>query len=214
LTPPTRTSPRKLPRQERAKETVDSLLQATSKVLIRDGYDHASTNKIALKAGVSIGSLYQYFPNKQALVAELIDRHCEKMATVCREALRASADASLETAVHETVKAMVAAHSIDPKLHAVIKEQVPRVGKLQKLNELHDLMGELVKEQLLRRSARLRVPDVELAAFLVVEVVDGLIHAAIDPRRKPRDPGRVIAEIADLVLAYLTKPQLAPLSLS
>ena len=200
-------SPRKRPRQPRSRDTVDTLLAATARILVRDGYDHASTNKIALKAGVSIGSLYQYFPNKQALVAELIDRHCEKMATVCREALQASAAAPLETAVLQTVKAMVAAHSIDPKLHAVIKEQVPRVGKMQKLTELHDLTGQLVKEQLLRRVSRLRVPDVDLAAFLVVEVVDALIHAFIDPRRPAHDPDRVIAEIADLVLAYLTKPQ-------
>jgi AcrR family transcriptional regulator len=69
-----KTSPRKLPQQGRSRETVDALLEATAQLLVRDGYDKASTNKIALKAGVSIGSLYQYFPSKEALVSELLER--------------------------------------------------------------------------------------------------------------------------------------------
>jgi len=64
-----RTNPRKIASQERSRATVDALVEATARILIKEGYDRASTNKIAAVAGVSIGSLYQYFPSKEALVA-------------------------------------------------------------------------------------------------------------------------------------------------
>jgi AcrR family transcriptional regulator len=61
-----RTNPRKLASQERSRLTVDALLEATARILVKDSYDRASTNRIADAAGVSIGSLYQYFPSKEA----------------------------------------------------------------------------------------------------------------------------------------------------
>src|SRR5215471_19293099 len=80
----TRTAPRKKPRQERSHATVDAILDATARVLCTIGYDRASTNRIALAAGVSVGSLYQYFPSKEALVAALIERHVEQMTSLVK----------------------------------------------------------------------------------------------------------------------------------
>src|SRR5205085_6092034 len=81
------TSARKTATQERSKATVDTLLAATARVLVKEGYDRASTNKIADAAGVSIGSLYQYFPTKEALVAAVIRRHMGEMMDVLRASL-------------------------------------------------------------------------------------------------------------------------------
>src|SRR5213082_1988183 len=83
MSPRPRTIPRKRPRQDRSKATVDAILTATARILMADGYDRASTNRIALAAGVSVGSLYQYFPSKEALVAALVENHLGRM----REAL-------------------------------------------------------------------------------------------------------------------------------
>ena len=69
------TNPRKSASQKRSRLTVDALLEATTRVLVKEGYDKATTNRIAAVAGVSIGSLYQYFPGKEALVAAVIERH-------------------------------------------------------------------------------------------------------------------------------------------
>ncbi len=65
----------KMPLQERSRATVDALVEATARILVREGFEKASTNRIAEVAGVSVGSLYQYFPSKEALVAAVIDRH-------------------------------------------------------------------------------------------------------------------------------------------
>src|SRR5262249_10311657 len=73
-----RISPRKEPKQERSQGRVDAISTATSRVLVNLGFDRASTSRIAETAGVSIGSLYQYFPNKKSLVAALIERQVER----------------------------------------------------------------------------------------------------------------------------------------
>src|SRR5580658_5503276 len=69
------TAPRKQAQQVRSRNTVAAILEATTYILVRDGYERCTTNKVAQRAGVSIASLYQYFPSKEALVAALIDQH-------------------------------------------------------------------------------------------------------------------------------------------
>ena len=125
-----KTVPRKQPRQERARETVESILEATAHILIQEGYDRASTNKVAKKAGVSVGSLYQYFPSKEALVAALIDHHLAEAVQVLGETLPQVAQAPLPLAVRTLIAAMLKVHRHNPKLHRVLIEQVPRVGRL------------------------------------------------------------------------------------
>src|SRR5262249_60436809 len=114
------TSPRKLASQQRSRLTVDALLEATARILIREGYDRASTNKIAAAAGVSIGSLYQYFPSKEAVVAALIDRHTQELSQVVLNALLKVSAHPLEIGVRELIKAAIDAHRVDPPLHRVL----------------------------------------------------------------------------------------------
>src|SRR3546814_3035933 len=79
-------NPRKNPSQERSRATVNALVEATARILVKEGFDKASTNHIAELAGVSVGSLYQYFPGKEALVAAVVERHnLEIMQTVRAE---------------------------------------------------------------------------------------------------------------------------------
>src|SRR5271163_826425 len=122
------TDPRKPASQERSRVTVDALLEATARVLTKEGYDGASTNKIAAVAGVSIGSLYQYFPSKEALVAAVIDRHMHEMMQAVRGALAKVATRPIEVAARELVSVMLDAHRVNPKLHRVLAEQTPRTG--------------------------------------------------------------------------------------
>ena len=71
--------PRKVPTQQRAKETVDAILAAAAHVLAKEGYEGLNTNRVAERAGVSVGSLYQYFPGKEALVLALLEQHHAEM---------------------------------------------------------------------------------------------------------------------------------------
>src|SRR5579863_7190768 len=118
------TNPRKLASQERSRATVDALLEATTRILIKEGYDRASTNRIAEVAGVSIGSLYQYFPSKEALVAAVIDRHSQEISAATRTALLQAATLPIEAAAREFVSVGIDGHRVNPKLHGVLAEQI------------------------------------------------------------------------------------------
>ena len=127
------TNPRKSPQQDRSKITVDAILTATAQILTQEGYDTASTNRIAERAGVSIGSLYQYFPNKEALVAALVERHANEMIEIVESKFKDLFDAPIEVMLSEVVKACITAHAMNPALHRVLEEQIPRIGRLKQV---------------------------------------------------------------------------------
>src|SRR3954470_21450248 len=123
-----RTNPRKLPSQERARATIDALLTATARILVKEGFDRASTNRVAEVAGVSVGSLYQYFPGKEALVAALVERH-QAEGFAARSPDPELLTLPLEQLATKLVEAMLRAHGVNPPLHKVLLEIAPRLGK-------------------------------------------------------------------------------------
>lgn len=199
----TKTTPRKKPRQARSKATVDAILEATARVLVKRGYDKATTNRIADAAGVSIGSLYQYYPNKQALVAALIDRHLDEMLEVINQALIDVAGAPLEQAARIVVDAMLAAHRLDPALHKVLVEQVPATGRMARVRKLNTDLEALALGFFQSRAGELRRDDLELAAFVLVRSLDAVTLAAV---LEERDIGEAFAaELVDLILRYMVE---------
>ena len=111
---------------------MDAIITAAAHILIERGYEGATTGRIAERAGVSIGSLYQYFPNKEALVAALIEGHANEIVRVIEAALDDPALATVADGIRALIKAGMVAHRIDPALHKILNEQVPRVGRLAK----------------------------------------------------------------------------------
>jgi AcrR family transcriptional regulator len=202
-----KTSPRKSPRQARSEATVEAILEATARVLTRDGYDHLSTNRVALQAGVSIGSLYQYFPSKEALVAALIDRHREMMMSVFFRRMSEVSGAPCAVAARVLVRALVEAHAADPKLHRTLHEQVPSVGRLgHLLDDIEVRAAGAVRAYLDAHRDELRIEDIETATFVVVHAVEAITHAAVLTRPKGISIDRFIEETTDMVVSYLTKP--------
>lgn len=203
------TNPRKLASQQRSRLTVDALVEATARILVKDGYDRASTNRIAHAAGVSIGSLYQYFPNKEALVAAVIDRHTQETIQLIRGALIKVAMQPVEEAIRELVKLGIDAHRVNPKLHRALTEQVPRVGRLDNVQAIDREAYALVRAYLDAHRDEIQVADTELAAFVCVTTVEALTHAAVIYRSDvlSDEKGSIfIDDVTKLVLRYLTVP--------
>jgi len=201
-----RTNPRKLASQERSRATVDALLEATTRVLIKEGYDRASTNRIAEVAGVSIGSLYQYFPSKEALVAAVIDRHTQEISEVTRKALVKAAALPLEAAAREFVSVAIDGHRVNPKLHGVLAEQIPHVGRLENIEANVREGYALVRGYLEAHRDEIDVADLDLAAFVLVTVVEALTHAAVLRRPDILADGQArhfVDEVTGLLLRYL-----------
>jgi AcrR family transcriptional regulator len=172
-------NPRKKASQERSRATVDALIEATARILVREGFDKASTNRIAEKAGVSVGSLYQYFPCKEALVAAVMERHHRELMQLVRRTLAEVAAQPMETAVRKLVAAAVEAHRLDPKLHRVLAEQIPRTGKLEDVESFTRESSAMFRAYLESHRNEFRAVDLELAAFVCVTSIEALTHSAV-----------------------------------
>ncbi len=125
--------PRKQPRQERARQTVDAILEAAAQVFERQGYAAGTTNRIAERAGISIGSLYQYFPSKDAILVAIVERHIDEGAAALGPVL-----AELEAdppppgvAFRRLMQGMLELHRHRPDLHRVLFEEAPRPPEMQ-----------------------------------------------------------------------------------
>jgi AcrR family transcriptional regulator len=173
------TNPRKQASQDRSRALVDTLVEATARILVKEGFDKASTNRIAAKAGVSVGSLYQYFPGKEALVAAVMERHNKELMQVVRGALAEVATLPMEQAVRKLVATAIEAHRIDPKLHRVLAEQIPRTGKLEHIETFNRENYALFKAYLEAHGDEFRAVDLGLAAFVCVTSIEALTHTAV-----------------------------------
>lgn len=198
-----KTTPRKRPRQERAKATVETILEASARILVKRGFDGFTTNEVATAAGVSIGSLYQYFPNKEALVAALIEKHVEEMSALLMGQLVRVAALPISQGVRIVIELTIQAHAVDPELHRVLTEQVPRVGRMKRVHELDALGHRAVTELLKARQDELAIRDPELASFVLCSAIEAIVHRAVlHAPEKLRDP-RLVDEACALVTRYL-----------
>lgn len=195
--------PRKTPLQRRSQETVDAILEATAHILSKEGLEKATTNRIAAKAGVSIGSLYQYFPNKEALVRALNDRHIHELLALLYSRVEEVWEAPLDVAVKAVVHAMVEVHRVDPDLHRVLVNATPSVGALEDTRRVEEEAAALLVRFLASRQAELRPLDLTLSAFMLVHSVEALTHAAVLEYPELLNGEAFVEETARMILGYL-----------
>jgi AcrR family transcriptional regulator len=200
-----RTSPRKVPRQARAESTVDAILTGAERVLVRDGYDRATTNKIAEEAGVSIGSLYQYFPGKEAVMVALVQRFIQRIAAELHRIVgEVPEDAELGAIVRRVVRALVDVHLRDAELARALLVQVPRKG--EHVDGIVDVSTVLVRAMLERRAADLRPKNLELAARLLTTSIRGmLLHELCTNSASLATSEEFVDEVAEMVVRYLVE---------
>jgi AcrR family transcriptional regulator len=201
----TRLNARRKPRQERARDTVEAILEAAAQVFERHGYAAGTTNRIAERAGVSIGSLYQYFPNKDAIVMELARRHIAQIGDAATPGLEALVEyvPPLRDALTAIVLGTVELHRRAPLFQRVIFEQTPRSDEIRALLwELFERASALIGDYL-AASPEVHVADPRVAARMVTVVVDEVTHGAIIHPREGDDPDVYAQETITLLERYL-----------
>lgn len=190
---------RKSPRQKRATATFEAIVEAAAHFLRKGGGQAMTTNAVAARAGVSIGSLYQYFPNKQAIVRALVEREfarVEDMRPATIDAAAAKAD---------IVSAVVGWHfdirgndpALATNLRAVVGEVLPAAEQKK--------IATLRRERVERTVARLvgDAPGRVHAAFIVDTCLNAIADEALKRRPQLLRSPAFRTEVADLLLGYV-----------
>lgn len=166
---------RKQPRQGRSRATTDAILDAAAHILGKRGWAGLTTNAAAEVAGVSIGSLYQYFPNKLALVEAVRRRHFDEVLTV----LRTASDSKVARVrrIETLVDGMIAIHSRYPAAHRVLIEESPRSEDARPTHDRFQMECREAYEVFIDVNARSE-RDIGVAAQVLSGALSGAVHDA------------------------------------
>ena len=191
---------RRTPRQERSQHLVDAILTAAQTLVARHGVDKLTTNGVARLAGVSIGSLYQYFPGKRALIAELRRRHQEAGEQIFRAEAEKLVNAPVPVAVRHFVEKMIEVHRSDPALHQALEV----VGRTSWIGDWERRALGIVRAYLELHRAELAVTDLDQAAFMVLVAAESITHGSVIERPAYLSDPALIEGLVVMLTAYLT----------
>ena len=197
------------PKQKRSEFTYQAILEAATQLFIENGLEKTTTNKVAARAGVSIGSLYQYFPNKHALVTALTEAHLEQMMQLISTRLAPNLHRPIEDVIKSVVTLMIEAHSIDPGLHRVLIDESNQGAVKKQLQQFEQRLSQLIKAFLELKRDQLRTQDLSMAAFVMINTIETLTHRAVLNKGDnqdialPQDKERLVDHTCDLVVGYL-----------
>lgn len=192
---------RKAPRQQRSQSTVESIVEAGARVLAQRGWANFTTNEVARTAGVSIGSLYQYFPNNLAIAEAVRKRHLDDVLRSIPDIEATVEKIPLEQNVARLIDAIIALHASHQNLHRVLLDEVPLAPR-----EFYD---DFEREYYRRYEALVRATatsdetgsDHSVAARILADAVEGIVHAA--SRRNNLMSPLVRREAMRMMLSYL-----------
>jgi AcrR family transcriptional regulator len=193
-----RASTRREPKQQRSRQTVEAVLEAVPRVLRRHGAEAITTNRVAEIAGVSIGSLYQYFPEKQAIFVALHDRHVDKVRRVIERTMAGCTSASVEELTRELVEGLANVHSEDAELHEIVSVAVPGSADGFK-SALQATFEQVVSPT---KQDRYTCQEAERLLFVLPHMVGALVHGVAHQKQAVLR-GRAKDEAIRTVAVYL-----------
>ena len=186
------------PRQARARATVDAILVAAAHILRSDGVAGMTTNRVARLAGVSVGSLYQYFPNKQAVLAALRERYADWFDAAIDGEIAKGSTLPLRDAVRSAVDRILAMHRLDPALHAQVSRDAHPLTR-DEMRAYRTGMQRYLEEN----AASLRPIDAALASYVGTRVMEALLHGTAHDEPEWLDHPGFAAEVTELLVRYL-----------
>lgn len=196
---------RRRPRQSRARATFDAVLEAAADIVTRQGYAAMTTNAVARRAGVSIGSLYQYFPDRSAILVCLLERHLREIQPLIAAGLATLADprTPLADGLRRLFARLVDSHAHNPRLAEALAEEVPHPPAIRRLH--HELEGGYVTQvaEVLRRRPDVRVDRPEVAAQVTIVVADAVTRWLAHSAPRSLDRALYVDEVVRLLGSYL-----------
>lgn len=206
-TPP---QPRKRPKQARAQYMVNIILEATARILAKRGYAGTNTNLIAAEAGVSVGSIYQYFPNKDALICALHERHAEQMSDIIDKVLANAQPNNLREHITVMVRSLMAAHQCEPQLHQVLEREFPYFDVPNEQSPADQIIFKRVRGLLASFQSQITQTNLDLATWTVMQITEALVHTAIIEPPSGLALTHIEEAIIDALIGYLTVAKTTP----
>ncbi|WP_321393852.1 TetR/AcrR family transcriptional regulator [Emcibacter sp.] len=198
-------SRRKMPKQERALATAEAITQATQQLIIKEGYENATTNRIAKAAGVSVGSLYQYFPNKQAIIKTLIQETVNDAAAQIRNQLRDLMEVPLESALHQIIALLFQIYKENAFILIQIIEYVPEMKDFTKNIKLDIYTYSTNLAFLEQHQDEITVTDYPTALLLIVRSTVHNIECFLTESTTDMTEEQLVNELTRMAVNYLTK---------
>ncbi len=197
-------APRKEPKQERSRFLVETILEAAARVLVDDGYEGATTNRVAEVAGVSIGSLYQYFPTMDSMVVRLYEQLRDAELQICDFAIDQVAGKPLEEATREFLQTLFGFWGERTALITQLAGAVPRLEAAElHVAPLDERAEALVLRFLRSREGQLRDVDPELAALIMGRSLLATLGHVLAHRPELLIEAPLMDELVHLATAYL-----------
>ncbi len=193
-----RLEPRKLPAQSRSNATVSAVLEAAARILERYGFEGYTTNAIAERAGVSIGSFYQYFPNKDAVTVALLER---ESAVLLSDIAEVPYTEGYEAGLLHIIRSAVANQLRRPKLARLLDFEESRLPIRSRTGRVDDVFHAALVRVLSQPDARAN-GDVQIAAFDVLAILKGMVDAAGE--REESNAPQLERRVQRAVLGYLS----------
>jgi len=206
--------PRKRPQQSRSLLLVRAIEEACLKILQEEGPEQLSTQRIADVAGINIASLYQYFPNKEAVLAEVFEDRISQYAQAARERFveidrlsRTSLEATLAAIVEMEVEQRLMLYRMDPQFYRAYQHSFDIHRRINDLTLALNNPGwdEWFPRFLARHADRLRSPDVELMSRVASHALAGLLLSTVAEEPELLEQQAYKEEVCNLLLAYLCK---------
>lgn len=199
---PARLQPRKTPRQARSTATIEAIHTATIQVLLADGPTRLTTTRVAERAGVSVGTMYQYYPHKQALLFAILERQLARVEGAMLAVADRLAGCRLDAIAHGLAEAWLDAKTADIDASRAIYgiaagfDIAERMG--QGAQRLQQAIG-----RLLATASDAHVPDLDAAAFMLLAMLGGSARAIMEPGASERDLACLRRELPRACKGYL-----------
>jgi AcrR family transcriptional regulator len=195
---------RKQPVQQRSQRMVESLVDAAAHAIAEKGLDHFTTVEVAAQAGVSVGSLYQYFANKETLLAALLDRLTRQLGEVVNHTVPPLLSADLETMVRGLLRAALEFFGSDEGLYLELLRNWYRLDIGRSLHRFEQNMMDVTRAYLLTHAAELRIDNVAAKQFVVTNsVVFTLLRYLSLPQQPLFEREQLVEELTMLIANYM-----------
>jgi AcrR family transcriptional regulator len=194
---------RKQPRQARSRATVTAILDAMTRILDREGADAATTTRVAEVAGISIGTLYQYFSHRDAILDALQDREFERAMELMQRVLAAGAPGPGPEVAREVIEGLLALYAAAPGLHRVLALEGLRVTPTDRVQAFDMRVVHVVRSFLAASNLPIRRANLDAAAFVIFQSVRASMLARMLESPPGLDDETLTDELTDLVQRYL-----------